>query len=264
MSLDGIMPDASECAVAKIVVLQPDGSIEEHSYDSNPAENSLVKIMGSQVTIVGMWRSQDVILMSLRDPGSAPANSHKLPYPFQDESINGPIGCVKMNMDTTQPLDFTKNDYEALCELSEEKMKEIEDAAIKKRDEDLDEEVEMGEDFAEMEKEELEEEQVEEELVNDEEEEEDEAMNVQNLFVAQLTQRVMAFYQEQHNRDPTPEELKDAMKEVLKAMQDGSAVYDEEPEEEEKTEATEPEVGSKRQREESELPASSKPKTSES
>jgi len=47
-------------------------------------------------------------------------------------------------------------------------------------------------------------------------------------YVTQLGKEIVAFYQEQHDRAPTMEELEESMKKVLKSMRNGTAECDEE------------------------------------
>merc|ERR1712000_694216 len=60
-------------------------------------------------------------------------------------------------------------------------------------------------------------------------------------FKEQLVSKIISFYQEQYNRDPTVEEIKESMKKILLSMQggDGEEEEREEEEEEKPTEQTE-------------------------
>jgi len=242
-----MMPE--EGVAAQIVKISADGNVTEHKYDSTPARNSLVEIMGGQVSIVGMYASQNVIVLRLQNPADKPVNSMTLPEPFHEDKINGPIALVKMNFETTDAEDYSAAEFEALQKMDPAKLNEAEEEAHKKRAEIADAELaEAGNDGDE------EEEYEEEDIEYDEGEGEEEGdLTQEEVYTAKLTEKIVAFYQEQHNRAPTMEELKESMKEVLKAMQNGTAEYDEEEGDEN--------AGEKRKLEEANEPEAKKQKT---
>lgn len=221
--LEGFDTSVVEC---KITVLNADGTTEAHDYSSDPSENSLVKIMGGQITILGMAHSHDLILMKLRNSENQPANTHvPLPHPFTEETdIKGPVAVVKMNFQTSQPLDFSPADWLEFEQTPTDELKTLEAAAIEKRNAEAATEEEMVEGEPEEEE--------EEEYQEESDEEEDGDLSAQDVFTQNLVQKILDFYQEQFQREPTGEELKEAIKSVLGSIQDGTAVYDpENPEE---------------------------------
>merc|ERR1719150_1213714 len=131
MDASGLVPD--EGVVAKIVVISAEGAISEHDYDSTPAKNSLVQIMGGQVSIVGMYASQSIIILRLQNPGEASENALTLPAPFNTEKIKGPIALVKMNFETTDAEDYSKSEFEALQKMDAGELAKLEEEAHAKR-----------------------------------------------------------------------------------------------------------------------------------
>lgn len=93
----------SEGPTVQMCILQPDGTVSEKTFDSTPAKNHLMELMGGQVTILGTYHQNGVVLLKLREPKEdTPKNTHVLHAPFDDLKVSGPIALVRMDMNTVR------------------------------------------------------------------------------------------------------------------------------------------------------------------
>jgi hypothetical protein len=248
----------SEGPTVQMVILKPDGTIVEETFDSTPSKNHLSELVGGPVTILGKYHQNSVILLKLRCPQpDASVNSHVLHAPFADAEVVGPIAMVRMNNEAL-PEDFTKIQFQNFINLSSEEFEKLEKEAIENEQEDADaDEVlpqepidpellkEMKAAFEEASSEDDDEEEEGNVLTNENEEVSAAALlgGVED-FKSQLLNQVVSFYQDQHGRDPTEEETLDAMKEVLREMAMGGQTEEgneeENAEEENEEEETKP------------------------
>jgi len=226
--LSKFLENAAKDPNAQIVILRADGKKEEVEFDSSPEANMLYNLLGGIVTIVGKWYCNGVVILKQREPKEdAPTNVHSLPKPYHTEKVQGDIALVKMNDDASVCVDFTLSDWEAFSSLSAEALEEQEEKAMNEAAEK-----------AEQDQFEIPEEALEEDIEYDEEEDDEEEITDPNeIFKMQLLTKVCAFYQEQHGREPTQEEVKASMKTILEAMA-GTAEYENEDEEEGDNELT--------------------------
>eukprot|EP00494_Astrolonche_serrata_P025958 UN26219 len=114
------------------------------------------------------------------------------------DKIQGDIALVKMD-EKSEPVEFTKSNYEEFCKLGKDIINKNEESESKKREAEIEKEMENEEKFDdEDEAEEGEEEQIE--LDDDPE-------SAAADFKDQLIAKILKFYQEEHGREPTIEEL---------------------------------------------------------
>jgi len=225
--LSRFLENADSDPVAEIVILRADGKKEQVSFDSSPEANMLVSLLGGIVTIVGRWYTNGVVILKQRAPEeTAPSNVHNLPKPFQDEKIQGDIALVKMNEDASVCVDFTLDDWEAFVNIAPEELEKLEEAEMKKAAENSEK------DAFEIPEHEDADEKIEYE------DEEDEEIDPHEIFKMQLLTKVCAFYQEEHGREPTKEEVKESMKKILEAMANGTTEQEDEEGLEDKMEET--------------------------
>ncbi len=94
----------------KGVILYENGDIEEKTLDMTPAINILGEILEDRVSFVGQWEDEQVVIVKRYDQSYGLRNKHKLPKPYDNEIVNGPIILVRMD-DNAKPKDFTLNEY---------------------------------------------------------------------------------------------------------------------------------------------------------
>ena len=67
--------------------------------------------LGGSATICASYDDIDVIVMKLREPAeNTPVNPHKLPAPFQEFVVKGPMLFVRMDQNS-EPKDFSLEEY---------------------------------------------------------------------------------------------------------------------------------------------------------
>ena len=99
--------------VVSLVLLQPNGTIEEHIVDMTPRYNIIETLINGQLTINGQYIDEQVIIIKRRDETGLPWNKHVLPPPFHNDRIRGPICLVRMDDDAVPKL-FKQKEYETL------------------------------------------------------------------------------------------------------------------------------------------------------
>ena len=78
----------SEGPVVKAVLLKADGSCEEHDVNMTARARAVPKLLGSEVSFLGQWEDEGVIIMQRRDsPEGTPINQHKLQPPFHSAQV---------------------------------------------------------------------------------------------------------------------------------------------------------------------------------
>ena len=79
----------------------------EVSLDMTPKVCAPALQLGGCATICASYDDIDVIVMKLREPAeNTPVNPHKLPAPFQEFVVKGPILFVRMDQNS-EPKDFS-------------------------------------------------------------------------------------------------------------------------------------------------------------
>ena len=105
----------------KAVVINVCGKVVEKELDMTPKVDIVTKVLGGAATIVGQYKNGAVV-MKLKDPKeSMEHNEATLPAPFEKEAVQGKILLVRMD-ENAEPQDFTKEDYEDLCENGDEEV----------------------------------------------------------------------------------------------------------------------------------------------
>ena len=156
----------------------------EVSLDMTPKVCAPALQLGGSATICASYDDIDVIVMKLREPAeNTPVNPHKLPAPFQEFVVKGPILFVRMDQNS-EPKDFSLEEYVAYAK----KIALNPPAPMK----DLEEEDEEGAGDGE----------------EDEEEDEESDGDENDDYWQHVVDRVVAIFKESKGRDPTEEELK--------------------------------------------------------
>jgi hypothetical protein len=96
-------------------ICAPDGTVREETFDTTPTKNHLSILMGGQVTIIGQYEQNNVILLKLQETNEkTPVNTTKLQPPFgENEEIRGPIALVRKDNDKLNRIEL-KNEFEEL------------------------------------------------------------------------------------------------------------------------------------------------------
>lgn len=90
--------------------------IEEIEVDIDPIKNEIFKILGSRQTFIGQWEELDVVIMKPEDGDVF--NMNTLPYPFDNEEVNGKILLMRMD-ENSEPQDFTLEEYRSFLSRNE-------------------------------------------------------------------------------------------------------------------------------------------------
>jgi hypothetical protein len=229
---------SSEGPIVKAVVLRATGEAEELSFDSTPAKNEASMILGGSATFVGQFPAVNVIVMRLRDAGSAtPVSKHSAalapPLHALEAPVRGDMLLVRMD-DEGEPADFTLSEYtafkasdhsEALADYAASEKAEAEAKAAE-------EAKAAAGDGEEVDDEEEEEEEEEEDGEYDEDEEEDDDDDDEGDLSPEqeaLLMRVIGGFQSEHGREPTQDEVVEIMGKLnaLMQMQDAAAAAEE-------------------------------------
>ena len=156
----------------------------EVSLDMTPKVCAPALQLGGSATICASYDDIDVIVMKLREPAeNTPVNPHKLPAPFQEFVVKGPILFVRMDQNS-EPKDFSLEEYVAYAK----KIALNPPAPMKDLEEEDEENAGDGEE--------------------DEEEDEESDGDENDDYWQHVVDRVVAIFKESKGRDPTEEELK--------------------------------------------------------
>eukprot|EP01084_Bolivina_argentea_P276436 471678_1 len=108
---------SAEGPTVKSVLLKTDGSIQEILYDSTPSKNHVSEILCAPPSIIGQYPDLDVIIVGPRSQEDAPEfelNTHKLRYPFNNDTFHGDIFLYRFDQDCVMQ-DFTVKEYETFA-----------------------------------------------------------------------------------------------------------------------------------------------------
>lgn len=84
------------------------GDIEEID---TPLRQDIYHILKGLGTFIGQYEDIDVVIMKCREPFvDLLPNQNKLPKPFDQEEVMGPILLIRMN-ENSQPEDFTLDEF---------------------------------------------------------------------------------------------------------------------------------------------------------
>ena len=97
--------------VTCVLISEEDGNISEIE---TPLRSDLYKILKGPATFIGQWPEIDVVIMKCRESHfDLLENRNKLPAPFHEELVIGPILLVRMDINS-EPANFTLEEYRAL------------------------------------------------------------------------------------------------------------------------------------------------------
>jgi hypothetical protein len=100
--------------VVEAVRLEASGELRQVRLDMTPSRDAVSQQLGGLATFVGQFSRQGVCVLCLRDPEpEVPANAGKLPYPLEEEQVNGAALMIRMS-DESEPLDFSLEDFRVL------------------------------------------------------------------------------------------------------------------------------------------------------
>ena len=92
-----------------VIVNEQMGDIQEID---TPLQKDLYMILKGPGTFIGQYADIDVVIMKCREsPFEIGINQNKLPPPFENEEVLGPILLIRMN-ELSQPEDFTLQEFE--------------------------------------------------------------------------------------------------------------------------------------------------------
>lgn len=93
-----------------ILIHETKGCIEEIYLDISPVKNQIFLLLGGPQTFIGQWPDIDVVIMKAEN--ATTKNDNELPYPFNNEDVNGKILLIRMD-ENSEPQDFTLSEYES-------------------------------------------------------------------------------------------------------------------------------------------------------
>lgn len=91
-----------------ILLNEDENAIIEIDLDISPQKNDIFKLLGGRQTFIGQWPDIDVVI--LKAENATVKNQNTLPYPFDQEDVNGKILLVRMD-ENSEPQDFTLSEY---------------------------------------------------------------------------------------------------------------------------------------------------------
>lgn len=95
--------------VTCVLLSEDEGNISE--VDINIHGNDLYKLLKGTGTFIGQFPDTDIVIMKCDESlFELLENRNKLPEPFHDEVVNGPILLIRMD-DNADPRDFTISEY---------------------------------------------------------------------------------------------------------------------------------------------------------
>jgi hypothetical protein len=86
----------------------------------SPLQRDIYALLKGPGTFLGQYEDVDVVIMKCRERESLMElvrNENKLPKPFDEELVLGPILLVRMN-EASEPEDFTLQEYYKLADLN--------------------------------------------------------------------------------------------------------------------------------------------------
>ena len=91
-----------------VLIKEQFGNIQEIDIDLDPNKYEVFLTLGGPATFVGQWEDIQVVIM--KSVRHEVYNHNKLPKPFDNEEVYGPMLLVRMD-DTAEPKDFTLDEY---------------------------------------------------------------------------------------------------------------------------------------------------------
>jgi len=107
-----------------VLISEEENHITDVQVSISSRSNDLFKVLKGTATFIGQWPELEVVIMKCRESQfQLLKNNNKLPPPFQDEEVVGPILLIKMDSDA-EPRDFTVQEFlEAVPTLSLQEQK---------------------------------------------------------------------------------------------------------------------------------------------
>ena len=97
-----------------VLIAEEDDNIMEIDLDIHPRKNEIVKLLKGTATIVGAIPELDVVILKCdKSPFDLMLNRNKLPAPFDEEVIRGPILLVRMD-ENSEHKDLTLPEVEPM------------------------------------------------------------------------------------------------------------------------------------------------------
>ena len=97
--------------VKAVVLSEDEGNVSEIDLDISTNKNEIVKILKGTATFIGQWPELDVVIVKCRESVfELMDNQNRLPAPFRDEKVKGPILLVRMD-ENSEPKNFTLKEY---------------------------------------------------------------------------------------------------------------------------------------------------------
>jgi hypothetical protein len=91
-----------------VLIKERFGVIEEIE---TPLESDMYHILKGPATFIGHYEELDVVVLKCRDSFiELSQNQNRLPPPFEEEFVLGPMLLVRMNQDS-EPEDFTLEEF---------------------------------------------------------------------------------------------------------------------------------------------------------
>lgn len=94
-----------------VLICEDEGNIIEIDLDISPEKNEIFKNLKGSATFIGQWPEIDVVIMKCDSSVfDLMLNHNKLPKPFDEEVVFGPILLLRMD-ENVDHQDFTLDEY---------------------------------------------------------------------------------------------------------------------------------------------------------
>ncbi|MES1915376.1 MAG: hypothetical protein MHM6MM_007333 [Cercozoa sp. M6MM] len=205
------------------LLLVADGSVKQVTLDLSPRANGVATLLGGQAEFIGAFYQSDVFLLQRQrsEEQGLPRSTHRLPAPFTNYPVFGDALVVRMD-ENSDPKPLLSLEWLRLLETSEFDSPD-EDADEDEAASDSSEQAKQGEDDADAED-------------GDGEDEEDvsdgEGGVSAELVHAHLLARIAEEFESEHGREPSVDEIKDVLRNIL-AHQNGQVDDEDDDEDQE-------------------------------
>mmetsp|Transcript_19124 Transcript_19124/g.23549 ORF Transcript_19124/g.23549 Transcript_19124/m.23549 type:complete len:499 (+) Transcript_19124:23-1519(+) len=124
----------------KCVLIGVDGDAKEVIVDMTPSKQEVSKLLGGALTFLGQYEPLGVLVVVVRDGFALPVNAGKLPEPFKETEVHGPIILTRSD-ENGNPLDFALDEYKEFAAKEPEpwQLETFADGEEDDADDDLDE-----------------------------------------------------------------------------------------------------------------------------
>jgi hypothetical protein len=94
-----------------VLISEEENHITDVQITVSNRSNDLFRVLKGTATFIGQWPELEVVIMKCRESNfQLLKNINKLPPPFQDEEVFGPILLIRMDSDS-EPQDFTVQEF---------------------------------------------------------------------------------------------------------------------------------------------------------